>query len=49
MRGVWQECGTIVLPDVLSNAGGAIVSDFEWAQNLQGYSWTLKGAFFSNG
>jgi glutamate dehydrogenase (NADP+) len=37
-----QERGTIVLPDVLTNAGGVTVSYFEWVQNLQGYSWTLE-------
>ena len=36
-----KERGTIVLPDVLTNAGGVTVSYFEWVQNLQGYSWTL--------
>jgi len=30
-----------VLPDILANAGGVTVSYFEWAQNIQGYSWTL--------
>jgi len=30
-----------VLPDVLTNAGGVIVSYFEWVQNRQGYAWTL--------
>jgi glutamate dehydrogenase/leucine dehydrogenase len=28
-----------VLPDILVNAGGVVVSYFEWTQNLQQYSW----------
>ncbi|MCI4334467.1 MAG: Glu/Leu/Phe/Val dehydrogenase [Thermoplasmata archaeon] len=31
-----------VLPDVLANAGGVTVSYFEWAQDIQGFFWTLK-------
>ncbi len=31
-----------VLPDVLANAGGVTVSYFEWAQDIQGYYWTLE-------
>jgi glutamate dehydrogenase/leucine dehydrogenase len=31
----------VVLPDILANAGGVTVSYFEWAQNIQGYSWSL--------
>jgi glutamate dehydrogenase (NADP+) len=37
-----KDRGTIVLPDVLTNAGGVTVSYFEWVQNLQGFSWTLE-------
>ena len=31
--------GVLVLPDILSNAGGVIVSYFEWAQNIQRFHW----------
>lgn len=31
--------GIKVLPDILSNAGGVVVSYFEWVQNLQNYYW----------
>jgi glutamate dehydrogenase (NADP+) len=33
--------GVVVVPDVLANAGGVVVSYFEWVQNLQNYYWTL--------
>ncbi len=32
--------GVIVVPDILANAGGVIVSSFEWVQNLQNEHWT---------
>jgi glutamate dehydrogenase (NAD(P)+) len=32
--------GVIVVPDILANAGGVIVSYFEWAQGLQAMPWT---------
>ena len=31
--------GVHVVPDVLANAGGVVVSYFEWVQNLQHFSW----------
>jgi glutamate dehydrogenase (NAD(P)+) len=31
--------GVVVLPDVLANAGGVVVSYFEWVQGLQEYFW----------
>ena len=34
--------GITVVPDILANSGGVIVSYFEWVQNLQRYSWTLE-------
>jgi glutamate dehydrogenase (NAD(P)+) len=31
--------GVIVVPDIVANAGGVIVSYFEWVQDLQFYFW----------
>lgn len=38
--------GVFVIPDILANAGGVIVSYFEWVQNLYGYSWTRDEVSF---
>ncbi|WP_139007329.1 Glu/Leu/Phe/Val family dehydrogenase [Arthrobacter crystallopoietes] len=32
--------GVLVVPDILANAGGVIVSYFEWVQGNQAYWWT---------
>jgi len=34
----WDEI--FVIPDILCNAGGVIVSYFEWVQGLQSFLWT---------
>jgi glutamate dehydrogenase (NAD(P)+) len=34
-----EERDVLVLPDVLANAGGVVVSYFEWVQGLQEYFW----------
>jgi glutamate dehydrogenase (NAD(P)+) len=39
---VLRERGTIVLPDILANAGGVTASYFEWVQNRQQYKWGLN-------
>ncbi len=36
---ILNERGVSVSPDVLCNAGGVIVSYFEWVQNREGYYW----------
>ena len=36
---VLGERGIVAIPDVLANAGGVIVSYFEWAQNIQQFRW----------
>lgn len=35
-----EKKGVTVVPDILANAGGVIVSYFEWVQNLQNFYWS---------
>jgi glutamate dehydrogenase (NAD(P)+) len=36
---ILAEAGIQVIPDVMANAGGVVVSYFEWVQNLQHFRW----------
>lgn len=39
---VLRERGAVIVPDILANAGGVVVSYFEWVQNIQSVTWTLQ-------
>jgi glutamate dehydrogenase (NAD(P)+) len=36
------EKGVIVVPDILANSGGVIVSYFEWVQGIQSFFWEVE-------
>jgi glutamate dehydrogenase (NAD(P)+) len=36
---IFADRGVLVIPDILANAGGVVVSYFEWVQGLQYYFW----------
>lgn len=38
---ILKERGIAVVPDVLANVGGVIVSYFEWVQDLQSFFWDI--------
>ena len=38
---ILEEKGIVVVPDILANAGGVVVSYFEWVQNIQSMAWDL--------
>ena len=37
---ILKEKGVFLIPDILANAGGVVVSYFEWVQDLQNFFWT---------
>lgn len=37
---ILQDKGVLVVPDILANAGGVVVSYFEWVQGNQAFWWT---------
>lgn len=39
---VLRERGVVVVPDILANAGGVVVSYFEWVQSNQSYRWSAE-------
>jgi glutamate dehydrogenase (NAD(P)+) len=39
---VLRQRDVVVLPDILANAGGVVVSYFEWVQNLENQQWSLE-------
>ena len=39
---ILNEKGVVIVPDILANAGGVIVSYLEWNQNLHREIWTLE-------
>ena len=39
---ILEEKGTLILPDILANAGGVTVSYYEWKQNTDNEKWTAE-------
>jgi len=39
---ILNQKGVFIIPDILANAGGVVVSYFEWVQDLQAFFWHEK-------
>jgi len=39
---ILNERGVFIIPDILANAGGVVVSYFEWVQDIQAFFWHEK-------
>lgn len=42
---ILAEKGKLVIPDILANAGGVVVSYFEWYQNIKNKKWSKNDVF----
>jgi glutamate dehydrogenase (NAD(P)+) len=42
---ILDERGGVIVPDILANAGGVVVSYFEWVQDLQSFFWDKEEIF----
>ena len=42
---ILEKRGVVAVPDILANAGGVIVSYFEWVQNRLGFKWTKNRVY----
>jgi glutamate dehydrogenase (NAD(P)+) len=42
---VLDDRGIFLVPDILANAGGVVVSYFEWVQDLQSFAWDKDEVF----
>lgn len=42
---ILDENGVLLIPDILANAGGVVVSYFEWVQDIQSFFWDEDEVF----